>query len=324
MLYYTNKLHRAGVSDEGKIMEKNNQTGAPSPDEARKKLKKYARREARAMQALEQARRDLKKAEDKLAKATRNLQEQQAFLQTCEEKLEEARSARRAFQASMEAAAEAQEVAEEVVSELIAEELAEEAREEVASEIAAQELAEALVEEAVEKEVEEVLVEEVEEVLVEEVEEALNDLAETEAAVEKAVNEAASEQSSFDANETITMGELEMEEMLAREDFSQPDENATRDLVDTEAEEAAVEEVLLVDLQSAGEQSGVPEIDQEDAPKHIPVEGPKQPTRKSTPRRPRTNTSSTPRPAPTRRRTSSSRVKSNDPEKSSDEGHEER
>ncbi len=112
-----------------------------------------------------------------------------------------------------------------------------------------------------------------------------------------------------------------MEEMLAREDFSQPDENATRDLVDTEAEESAVEEVLLVDLQSADEQRGGPETGQEDAPKHIPVEGPKQPTRKSTTRRPRTNTSSTARPAPTRRRTSSSRAKSNGTEKSSDDGN---
>ena len=72
-------------------MDETNQTGAPSPDEVKKVLKKQAKREAKAMQALEQAQRDVKKAEQKLARATQNLQKRQARLDACEEKLEKIR-----------------------------------------------------------------------------------------------------------------------------------------------------------------------------------------------------------------------------------------
>ena len=62
-------------------MPENNQTGAPSSDARKKKLKKQAKREARAMQAVEEARRDFQKAQQRLAKATRAVQEQQEMLQ---------------------------------------------------------------------------------------------------------------------------------------------------------------------------------------------------------------------------------------------------
>lgn len=58
----------------------------------RKQLKKQAKREARAMHALDQARQDLQKAERKLARAQRDLQKRQDDLQACAANLEKIRS----------------------------------------------------------------------------------------------------------------------------------------------------------------------------------------------------------------------------------------
>src|SRR5438132_14261698 len=100
-------------------MDEKNHTGAPSSDEMKKKLKKQAKREARAMQDLEQARRDLQKAEQKQTRAARLVHEQQVALQESEARLEAVRSARRALQAEMESSSEAK-VAEAVLLEAVA------------------------------------------------------------------------------------------------------------------------------------------------------------------------------------------------------------
>lgn len=266
-------------------MEKQSRTGALSPDETRKKLKKYARREARAMQTLEQARRDLKKAEQKLTRATRNLQEQQTYLQVCEHTLAEVRSARRAVQ---------------------------EARGEAPSETANRELALAEADQQRAEKTSAATGPTDDEGIVTAVEEALSALADVEAAVAKVMNETSQEQKSlpeqpaFDANETITIDEFTIEEIVANDEFSQPDENVTPDLAGPGAE------------QSRATDTRAPEKDG-DAPD---PESPQQSTRKATARRPRATTAATSQPATTRRRSPSNRARSNEAEKASNEGKE--
>jgi hypothetical protein len=274
-------------------MEKNKQTGAPSPDETRKMLKKYARREARAMQAFEQARQDLKRAEQKLSKATRNLQEQQIYLQVCENKLVDLRSARRAFQASTEGSPENghQEVPQEAVTQLA--DQAPGAAETTAGETG----------------------------IVAAVEEVLKEMTDVEEAIDRAVNETAedlqplAEQTVFDANETITMDEFALEEMLAGDDFSPNDDNSTRDLAAPGEEQTPISDSL-----SAGTGENDPEQERDTG--QISAESSQQSTRKAPSRRPRANTSSTARLPTTRKRGPSSRTRSNNTEKPSDESHE--
>lgn len=274
-------------------MEKTKQTGAPYPENTRKILKKYARREAQAMQAFEQARRDLKKAEQKLTRATRNLQEQQAYLQECENKLSELRSARRTFQNSTEDSPEndTQEVPEEVISILAVE--APGAAETTAAESG----------------------------IIAAVEEALREMADVEEAVEKAVNEIAEEarppvvQTVFDANETVTMEEFTLQEMLSGNDSPSTDNNATQDLVDPGEEQAPTPNPL------SGGRDDI-DLEQEMGSEQISAESSQQPTRKTPARRPRTDTSSTTRSSTTRRGTPSSRSRSNNAKKSSDESSE--
>jgi hypothetical protein len=198
-------------------MEKHIQIDAPSPDNTKKKLKKYARREARAMQALEQARRDLQKAEQKLTRATRNLQEHQASLHVCEDTLQEVRSARRAFQTSMGTRSEIgpQETSGEGAS------LRMTATAPGMTEISG-----------------------AEEGTVKMIAEVLSDLADAETAVARATNESAEEQKlppdqpAFDANETVVIDQSEMAETLAGDNFLQSDENATRDPADPGTEQS--------------------------------------------------------------------------------------
>jgi hypothetical protein len=272
-------------------MEKNTQTGAPSPDKTRKMLKKDARREARAMQAFEEARRDLKKAEQKLTRATHTLQEQQAYLHVCENKLAELRSARRTLQIGTEDSPETgtQEVPEQVSSQLAEE---------------ATGVAETTIVEAG---------------IVAAVEEALREMTEVEEAVERAISETAedlqplTEPTAFDANETVTMDEFAIEDMPAGENFSPSDNNATRDLVDPGEEQRP-----MTDSLSAGRGENDPEQARDSA--QISAESSQQPTRKATSRRPRANTSANAR-LPTKR-TPSSRSKSHNTEKASDENNE--
>ncbi len=58
---------------------------APSPDETRKQRKKRAKREAKAMLAVERANEKVQKAESKVAKAQRKLEVRKARLRTLEE-----------------------------------------------------------------------------------------------------------------------------------------------------------------------------------------------------------------------------------------------
>ncbi len=88
-------------------MEETNHTGVPSSDELKKKLKKQAKREAKAMRVAEQAHRELQKAEKKQAKTSQRLQEQQSLVQESATRLEAIRSTRRALQAELALDAEA-------------------------------------------------------------------------------------------------------------------------------------------------------------------------------------------------------------------------
>lgn len=252
-------------------MEKQTRTSTPSPDETRKKLKKYARREARAMQVLEQARRDLKKGEQKLTRATRNVQEQQTYLQACEQKLAEVRSARRTFQASMQASPTTGEPTGQA--------------------------------EPADAEKDPVAV----------VDEASDDLADVEAATASAVDNTAHEQADqagFDANETVTMDEFAIEEMLEEDDRSLSDAGATRDLADPDEVQS------LADPRQA--EAGGQTPDQPQEPAQAAAERAQRSTRKTTPRRPRATNASAPRSTTTRRR-SPGRSTANGVEPASDE-----
>lgn len=72
-------------------MNNQKQTSKPAPDEARKWLKKQARREASALQTVDEARRKLDRAEQKLDRARRSVEKRQANLQASEAKLEDVR-----------------------------------------------------------------------------------------------------------------------------------------------------------------------------------------------------------------------------------------
>lgn len=128
-------------------MDKMIHTGAPSSTKQAKKLKKQAKREAKAMQVVEQARRDLQKAEQKLARASRNVQKAQTHLLTCEANLEEVRSARRTLQGvneppganSLEQTIEELIAGEQVVENIILDVLKNEHKENSIQELTAQE-----------------------------------------------------------------------------------------------------------------------------------------------------------------------------------------
>ncbi len=72
-------------------MDDRTQTETPDPaasmDVSKKRLKKRAKREARAMHALDQARRDLQKAERRLVRAQQELLQRQVDVETCLVKL---------------------------------------------------------------------------------------------------------------------------------------------------------------------------------------------------------------------------------------------
>lgn len=178
------------------------QNGAHSPDESKKKLKKLAKREARAMQAVEQANRDFQKAERKLARASDHVQGTQAHLQAREAKLAAIRASRRSLQTEIEDS-----IIEETLQQLIVKEVSEEASGGIYE------------------------AEQAEQALSENVEVIGEMLADEQAAVAlvattQADEELAEESQPFDANETSALEEISALEALTNESAQLPESSA--------------------------------------------------------------------------------------------------
>lgn len=262
-------------------MDENNQTGAPSPDEAKKQLKKQAKREAKAMQALEQAQKDLKKAEQKLARATQNLQKRQAQVDASLEKLEKIRSASPREAQSPESS-HASEI--EVINR--PETLAESVQNE------------AILNEAIEEFVEEVLEEA--ESLQQADENATRDLPEV--STEELLDLGILPQTDENATRDLELVELETAEPAVEEDLAV-------DLV------LPVEEILGENAPQAAETKQEEAAPSETTKTKRPARNSKTPTSTTGTRRSRTSSTSSTSQSGTRRRAPSSRAKSNGTQK---------